>query len=90
MHLEDNTDDDITWKLMENGQYSVKSAYDAQILGSTFSNLYKTVWKAWASPKVKSFVWLALQNRILMAHHWKKQDVQIVIVFALQASSRIG
>jgi hypothetical protein len=64
VHLNEEVADDISWKLTANGQYSAKSAYELQFLGSTFSSLRKTVWKAWAPPKVKFFAWLLTQNRI--------------------------
>jgi hypothetical protein len=53
VQLEAHTEDRITWRLKAaNGEYTVKSAYGVQFLGSTVSILHKTVWKAWASPKV--------------------------------------
>ncbi|KAK1604703.1 hypothetical protein QYE76_028376 [Lolium multiflorum] len=64
VHLNEEDADDISWKLTANGQYSAKSAYELHFLGSTFSSLHKTVWKAWAPPKVKFFAWLLAQNRI--------------------------
>jgi hypothetical protein len=33
-------------------------------LGSTSSSLHNSIWKGWVPPKIKSFTWLALQNRI--------------------------
>jgi hypothetical protein len=65
--------DDIVWRLTPNGQYSAKSAYDLQFIGTTLSSLDKTIWKAWAPPKVKFFVWLANQNRIWMANQLEKR-----------------
>jgi hypothetical protein len=72
-HLNDNIEDDITWKLTESGHYSTKSAYDLQFLGSTFSSLYKSMWKMWAPPKIKLFTWLAFQNRIWTADRLAKR-----------------
>jgi hypothetical protein len=64
IHLLEDVEDDIIWNITANGQYSAKSAYDVQYLGSTFSIMHKTVWKAWATPKEKLFSWLLLQNRV--------------------------
>ena len=59
VHLVDHVEDDIIWRLTPSGQYSAKSAYEVQFLGSTISSMNKTIWKAWAPPKVKFFAWLA-------------------------------
>ena len=40
------------------------SAYNAQFEGLTFSSMPDAVWKNWAPPKCKLFVWLILQNRV--------------------------
>jgi hypothetical protein len=64
VQLDDSMEDDISWKLTDDGQYSVKSAYKLQFLGSTFSSLHNSIWKGWVPPEIKSFTWLALQNRI--------------------------
>ena len=37
------------------------------------SNVYKTVWKAWAPPKVNFFAWLATQNRIWTADRLQRR-----------------
>lgn len=76
VHLDDNVEDDILWKLTDDGEYSAKSAYEVQFLGSTLSNMEKTVWKAWAPPKVKFFAWLATQNRIWTADRLEKRGWQ--------------
>jgi hypothetical protein len=59
-HLDENVDDGIVWRLTSDGQYSTKSAYDIQFLGFATS-LNKSVWKAWAPPKVNFS--LGLQNK---------------------------
>jgi hypothetical protein len=64
VQLIEDVDDDISWKLMSNGQYSAASAYNLQFSGLTESSLNKIVWKGWAPPKVKNHAWLALQNRL--------------------------
>jgi hypothetical protein len=71
--LQDDVEDNITWRLMANGDYSAKSAYDMQFMGAISSSIYETVWKAWAPPKVKFFAWLATQNRIWTADRLAKR-----------------
>jgi hypothetical protein len=73
VHLDDQVEDSISWNLTANGQYSAKSAYEVQFLGSTLSIMHKTVWKVWATPKEKFFAWLFLQNRIWTADRLQKR-----------------
>jgi hypothetical protein len=67
VQLVEGVDDDISWKLTPNGQYSAAFAYKLQLFGLIESCMNKMVWKVWAPPKVKNHAWLALQNRIWMA-----------------------
>jgi hypothetical protein len=67
IHLVENVEDSIVWKLTESGLYSAASAYKLQFLGIVLSNLNTLVWKAWATPKAKNHAWLALQNRLWTA-----------------------
>lgn len=60
-------DDEIRWKLTNNGEYTAKSAYKLQFLGTITSRMEKTIWKAWAPPKTIFFAWLANQNRVWTA-----------------------
>jgi hypothetical protein len=73
VHLDDQVEDSISWNLTANGQYSAKSAYEVQFLGSTLSIMHKTVWKVWATPKAKFFAWLFLQNLIWTADRLQKR-----------------
>lgn len=72
--------DTVTWKLTANGDYTTKSAYQAQFLGSTANNFNKLIWRNWAPPKCKFFRWLALQDRLwtsdrLAARGWPNNGV---------------
>jgi hypothetical protein len=64
---EEGSNDSITWKFTNSGEYSVASAYNAQFEGMTNSYMMKAVWKTWAPPKCKLFAWLILQNRVWTA-----------------------
>jgi hypothetical protein len=72
VQLNDGTTDDITWKFMVSGSYSVASAYKAQFEGMINSFMLEAVWKNWALPKCKLFAWLILQNRVWMADRLQK------------------
>jgi hypothetical protein len=73
IHLNELVEDDISWRLTSNGQYSAKSAYEVQFLGLIKSPMYDTVWKAWAPPKTKFFAWLVTQNRVWTADRLAKR-----------------
>jgi hypothetical protein len=68
VHLNEEVEDVIIWKLTSNGQYFAASVYKLQFFGLIESSLNKIVCKAWAPPKVKNDVWIALQNRLSMAN----------------------
>jgi hypothetical protein len=53
VQLRVDVEDDISWKLTANGQYSAASAYKLQFLGLVESSLNNLVWKVWATPKAK-------------------------------------
>lgn len=46
--------DQITWK------FTAASDYKAQFLGIIKTNLKSKIWKTWALPKCKFFMWLAI------------------------------
>ena len=56
--------DNIKWKLSSSGEYSSKSACEAQFLGTIATPALSSIWKTWALPKCKFFAWLILQNRV--------------------------
>lgn len=89
MELNDGIEDHIVWKLIANGTYSAGSAYKAQLLGSTTTNYLSIIWKAWAPPKCKHFVWLAIQNRLwtsapLQHRGWPNSDNYVLCMQLLE------
>jgi hypothetical protein len=48
-------DDAITWNFTADHRYTVKSAYQAQFLGSVRTNYDLIIWKNWVPPKCKFF-----------------------------------
>ena len=65
--------DDIKWKLSADRIYSAKSAYNAQFIGSTYTNFDALIWKVWAPRSCKIFSWLAIQNRLWTADRLRKR-----------------
>ena len=69
-------EDQISWILESSGKYTTKSAYNMQFCGNIGSNFPKLIWKAWAPPKCKLFLWLFLHDRLwtaarLQARGWE-------------------
>jgi hypothetical protein len=73
VHLNEDVEDDIIWKLTGNGQYSAASTYKLQFFSLVESSLYTIVWKFWDLPKVKNHAWLALQNRLWTADRLRRR-----------------
>jgi hypothetical protein len=57
--------DQYKWKLTQHGLYSSKSAYEAFFLGSIKFGPWRKIWKTWARPRCKFFIWL-----VLLGHAW--------------------
>jgi hypothetical protein len=72
--LEENSEDTIHWRWIVDGEYTTKSAYNIQFVGS-FSNLKLIpIWKAQAEPKCRFFAWTLLHKKILTANHLMKRN----------------
>ena len=69
-------EDSIVWNLTPSGEYSAKSAYQAQFLGAISSDLRRFVWRDWAPPKTKLFAWLNLQDRLWTADRLARRGWQ--------------
>jgi hypothetical protein len=56
-------EDKHIFSIAADGNYSTKSAYDGLFVGSTSFGHYHLVWKTWAPPKCRFFLWLAANKR---------------------------
>jgi hypothetical protein len=52
-----------TWLHTSSGQFSSRSCYKAIFMGSIIFEPWKRLWKYWAPPKCKYFLWLAIRNK---------------------------
>ena len=66
--LNQGSQDTITWKFTNSGEYSASSAYMVQFVGLSFCPMNATIWKMWAPSKCNFFAWLIFQNRVWTAN----------------------
>ena len=69
------TDDTNLQKFEASGTYSTRSAYMNFFASSITFEPWKQLWKAWASSKCKTFMWLAIRNRCWTAHRLQKRGL---------------
>ncbi|TVU04225.1 hypothetical protein EJB05_50204, partial [Eragrostis curvula] len=63
LELQHGVNDTHFWRLSSNGVYSAKSAHESMFLGSITFEPYSRIWKTWAPPKCRFFMWLVAHNR---------------------------
>jgi hypothetical protein len=69
-------EDECGWRLGTSGQYSARSAYEAQFFGA-FSELdWRSIWKFRAKPKCRFFIWLLLQRKLPTADRINKRGAR--------------
>jgi hypothetical protein len=56
-------EDRHVWRHEASGLFSSKSCYKVLLFGSTVFEPWKRLWKTWAPPKCKFFLWLAIRNK---------------------------
>jgi hypothetical protein len=57
--------DEIRWKLANNGQFSVASAYDMFFMATENCAFGELLWHSRAPSRIRFFMWLALKDRCL-------------------------
>ena len=66
----------ITWRFTANGEYSCRSAYQVQFLGSHPDYHWNKIWRLKVENKCKFFLWLFLQHKLLTADRIIKRGGQ--------------
>jgi hypothetical protein len=66
--------DDIRWRWIADGQYTMTSTYDYQFQGAIRQPQIEAIWRAVTEPKCKFFVWLAMHDRVLTANNMLKKN----------------
>jgi hypothetical protein len=78
VHLYEDIEDNISWTLTANGQYSAASAYKAQFFGAISTNMNTMVWKVWAPPKPSPLLGSLSRIGYGWRIDWKRECGQIV------------
>ncbi|AQK53266.1 uncharacterized protein [Zea mays] len=63
------------WIHSSSGQFSSKSCYRTFFMGSITFEPWKRLWKTWAPPKCKFFLWLAIRNKCWTADRLQKRGL---------------
>jgi hypothetical protein len=63
------------WRHETSGIFSSKSCYKSLFSGSSTFEPWKRLWKPWAPPKCKFFLWLAMRNRCWTAYRLEKRGL---------------
>jgi hypothetical protein len=65
--------DTITWRWTRDGKFIVASAYRCQFQGTYIILPATKIWKCFAEPKVRFFLWLVLNHRLLTVDNMLKK-----------------
>jgi hypothetical protein len=76
VELQVGVQDTHIWKLSNSGQYTAKSTYDALFQGAILFRPYERIWKSWAPPKCRFFMWLVAHNRCWTADRLARRGLQ--------------
>lgn len=71
--LQEAEDDRLVWRLAENGEFSVKTAYSLLCAGRTKCAIGKIIWKSKAPAKCKFFMFLAVRGACLTADNLQRR-----------------
>ena len=67
--------DQYRWKLTQDGSYTSKSAYAAFFEGTIKFGSWRRIWKTWAPPRCKFFIWLVFHNRVWTADRLVRRNL---------------
>lgn len=73
--LQQEIEDKHVFNIVSDGIYLAKSAYKGLFAGSTSFGHYCRVWKTWAPPKCRFFLWLAAHKRCWTADRLVKEGL---------------
>jgi hypothetical protein len=73
--LQPEIEDQFRWKFSKDGSYSSKTAYAAYFEGSIKFGSWRRIWKTWAPPRCKFFIWLVFHSRVWTADLLAKRNL---------------
>jgi hypothetical protein len=75
VELQPDVPDKHIWRLSPTGVYSAGSAYDALFQGAVLFEPFERIWKSWAPPKCRFFMWLVAHQRCWTADRLAKRGL---------------
>jgi hypothetical protein len=75
--LQPEVEDTHFWRLSPTCQYSAKSAYEALFLRATNFSPWDRIWKTWAPPKCRFFMWLVAHKRCWTADRLARRGLSV-------------
>ena len=76
MVLTPGVEDRHLWTPSPSGEFSTKSAYRRFFVGSIDFEPWKDIWKTWAPPRCRYFIWLVALNRCCPLCDQEDENVQ--------------
>jgi hypothetical protein len=64
-----------TWLHTSSGHFSSRSCYRTFFMGAIIFEPWKRLWKSWAPPKCKYFLWLAIRNKCWTSDRLEKRGL---------------
>jgi hypothetical protein len=68
-------EDKHIFRLAANGKYSAKAAYEGLFLGSVEFEPFEQIWKTWAPPKCRFFLWLVAHKKCWTTDRLEKRGL---------------
>jgi hypothetical protein len=75
VELQQDSQDKHIWRLSPTGVYSASSAYEALFQGAVLFGPFERIWKSWAPPKCRFFMWLVAHQRCWTADWLAKRGL---------------
>ena len=74
--LHSDVDDVLSWKIIKNGSFSIRSLYCSLTHASSEPFPWSIIWRSWAPMRVSFFAWEAFWNKILTIDQLKKKGLE--------------
>jgi hypothetical protein len=75
VELQPDVDDSHIFRFASNGKFSTKVAYEGLFISSVLFELFEHIWKSWAPPKCRFFMWLVAHKRCWTADRLARRSM---------------